>query len=454
MGVGNNTAGVMYKNGTNSLGTVSSTIHTGHFCGKDSPVNITLPDSISKSVLFANGVSFGFPTHVGYKHLDPKDRANLIYSPVIRMINGEPIVHFRSGSSNEKKYHLSELYDEGSYSPIFCDEDRKIEEWRKVGRDDNAVFYFSPEKEGGLVIGRSKQAYFHPSMTPLPAKYVEPILADEGPINSFGKRLSWAANTKQDFRNLFFDDTHRNRYNADIDEFFDYLISQGYDNPREFLGIGSEVMEKGAGAGHYHYNGKSAIVSNSKIYEEAKKIAENRGLKGYEAVKFAKEYIYFHELYHLFDREGGSRADRETRTGEGLNKFFRNKAKSLAGSKLSKFYAALAEEAEDYAEGWSKGKSLFYSRLDSLISKYKAEAERHNVEDVEEYVSKRLEEGLEKEEKNDCKKSGLEEKLSGNREKSGKREANLEEEQENYEGKETEEGETREDLDSAEEVSE
>lgn len=426
MGAGNN------KGVSTRLGSIGSDIYSGCFDGKDiSGKPIILKDGPSKSVLFANRVSFGFATHVGYKHADPKDRANLIYSPVIRMINGEPIVHFRSGSGNEKKYHLSELYDKGKYSPIFCDEDLKIEEWRKVGRDDNAVSYSTPEKEGGLVIGPQKKAYFHPSMTPL-HKYITPTVEDVGPINTSGKRISWVANVERDLRDIMFDYTYRNRFNNSITSYFDDLDSMGLDNPRELIGIGSEVMERGSAA-HYHEKGTSIITASSKIYEEAKKIAENRGLKGPEAVKFVKEYIYFHELYHLFDREGGSRADKETRVGEGLNKFFRNKAKSLAGSKLSKFYAALAEEAEDYAEGWSKGKSWFYSRLDSLISKYKAEAERHDIEDVEEYVSRRLEEELEKEEKSDVKRSGLEEKLSKNI-RSEKGEANTE--QDSYKGKE------------------
>ena len=413
-----------------SSGTSTKDVYTPSFCGESSPVNVNLEPTAYTSMI--NPPSFGFEHHSNYLK-EQATATDFVYNPELIKVNGQLIADLKT-ASNEYIFPASELIVDGRFSPIYCDEDRRIEQFKAVCENDNTVSYSKPEKEGGLVIGPQKKAKFHYSMTELPTKYVTPILADEGPINTFGIRLSRVANVEQDFRNLMFDDTHRERFNKSIIAYFDYLNSIGYDNPRHLLGIGTEIDKRNLAA-HYHEEGHSVITASTDLYEKAKEIAEKHGLKGPESAKFVKEYIYFHELFHLFDREAGSKVDKEIRVGEHLHKFFKNGAKLVTGTKLSKIYSVLAQESKDYVDCVRSGKILTNSRLESLIVKYKAEAERLGIEDVEEYVSGKLEKGLEKVEKDNSKRSGLEEKLKENREKSEKEETNPDE-KETYEGKE------------------
>ena len=312
MGVGN-------SNTTRSLGTNGSDIYTPSFCAEQSPVNITLPDSVSKSVLFANRVSFGFATHVGYKHTNPEDRANdFVYDPIIRMVDGEPIVHLRTGSSNENKFHASGLFDNGAFSPVYLPwDDLGIQKWRDVCEGDKAISYSVPEKEGILIEGPERLASFDSGSTQLP-KFVKEVIDYKGPTNKFGFYLSKNENFRQDLRNILFDKDHKTRYDEDAVNFTQFL-SEKYGTPRHIIGIGAEKTDVVA---KIIYDDKhSYLIGSTDFYEKAKSMAESYGLKGSKATEFVKKAVIYHELTHN-SQPRMSEKDAESDVGETLDGYF------------------------------------------------------------------------------------------------------------------------------------
>jgi len=392
MGAGN-------SNGTSMrLGSTSYDICSGCFDGK--PIlgkPLTLPNGPSKSVLFENEVSFSFATHVGFKYNDLSKRADdLVYDPVIRMINGEPIVHFRSGSSNVKKYHLSELYDEGRYSPIFCDEDRGIEEWRKVGRDDNTVSYATPEK----II---KWLVKYPQEIPCfgPDTHLDKPVTHydyEGPIGKYGPALSMLQNRIQNVKDILVDSEHRT-YDGDTVDFSKFLEGE-YEGiaPRTVLAIGIENLSPDNPAKLYYNNKHSALVFDTKFYDYVKAKAKALGLSGREELEYIIRATTYHELDHSIQPHKSKRGA-EIETGENLSKFFLEKAKGLEGTRRGEIYKLLSKDAKRYAEYYRKGggKSKSKSRnLESRIEALEEEARSLGLrcDEATDYIVRNLEEEI------------------------------------------------------------
>jgi len=435
MGAGNNTAGVMYKNGTNSLGTVSSTIHTDHFCGKDSPVNVILRPTPYTSMI--DPPSFGFKTHVGCK-LNEQDRAkNFVYEPKIKIgvRDGEHYAELLTGS-NRVKFHASGLFDNGKFSSVYEPhmEDLRIEEWRKVCRDDNAVSYSTPEKEiNWMVQSPKKVADFGPD-TPL-HKCIIPTTYS-GPSGKYGTALSMLQNRIQDVRNILFDSEHR-IHDRDTVDYGEFLTSEYDTDPRTVLAIGIENLGPLYSARLYYDDKHSTLVFDTKFYDYAKAKAKALGLCGREELEYIIRVATYHELDHNAQPHTPER-EAEIRTGENLSKFFLEKANGLEGTRRGKIYKLLSEDAKKYAELYRKGgvESRSKSRnLESKIEALEAEARSLDLSDDEaiDYVTRNLEEevnqydsenkerelgkadkGYRKADEGDCSNQNGEEDIDGN----------------------------------------
>lgn len=387
--------GVNNNGMSKSLGTPISEIHTHSFCGKSSPVNITLEPTLSKSVFYNVPVSFGFAHHPNYLR-ESATASDFVYNPVIGVKNGVPYAHLRTGGSYATKFPAAELFDQGFFSPVYMPhmEDRKIQEWRDVTERDNTVSYFKPAREIGLVEGPERLAYFDPRDTQL-QKFVTPITDCEVPLNKVGVYLSLNENFRQNIRNTLFNPTHKTRYDADTVDFIDFLTKK-YDAPRKIAGIGTEKM--GAVARIYPGNKNSYIVGSTDFYEKVKAMAEAYGLHGREAIEFVKRAVMYHELIHNF-QPGMSEREAEIEAGETLYEFFSRKAKNLAGTKEGEIYKVLAKAEKAYAERW-RSKSKYSSKSKNLESKVRElteEAESLGLErdEAKDYVEKGLEEVVE-----------------------------------------------------------
>jgi hypothetical protein len=372
-----------YSNGTYSLGTLSRDIFTPHFCGDTSPVNITLKDAPSKAVLYTVPISFGFATHPGHKHSAEWERAaDFGYEPLI----ANSTVFLRTGSSNVKAFPASQLVVDGRLSPVYHEEELLLQRWRDVTEKDNAISYVKPEKEGMLIEGPERLAYFDPRDTQL-RKFVRDT-SYKGPNSMFGKYLSKNANFRQDIRNVMFDKTHRSRYNVDMKDFIEFLTER-YGKPRHIESSGVEKME--AIAKLYHDNGTSSIVASTDFHKEAKELAEAYGLSEREAVEFFKKYAIYHEIVHNFQELMPER-EAEIDNSDTLYEFFSRKAEGKEGTKEGRLYKALAEEAKKYAQHW-KSKSPLNSGLEARIRELEEEARSLGLEGEEarEYVERELE---------------------------------------------------------------
>lgn len=408
MGEMNNNLGrVVYSNGTSSLGTPSRDIETPHFCGASSPVNVTLTPTPYKSLL-ESAPTFGFRHHPNYLR-ESATASDFAYSPEIKMIGKEPYATLRT-SGNNFTFPASKLIDQGFFSPVYHVEDFEIQRWRDVTEKDNTVSYIKPAREGRLIEGPERLAYFDPRDTPL-RKFVTPVTDYEGPNNLFGKYISMNENFRQNIRNVLFDPTHRTRYDADTVDFIDFLTKK-YDAPRKIAGIGTEKM--GAVARIYSGNKNSYIVGSTDFYEKAKAMAEAYGLSGREAIEFVKRAIMYHELVHNA-QPGMSERDAEIDAGETLHEYFIKKAKDLEGTEEGRIYKILAAAERVYAESWRRsGKRNAQSKsksknLESKVRELTEEAESLGLEgdEARDYIRSRLDE-----ESEDRERSDLEERVN------------------------------------------
>ena len=286
--------------------------------------------------------------------------------------------------------------------------------WKAVTEQANAIDIVKPNPEIGLWQSPEfmpEYSKHSPSMTDVDV----PITNHRGsiPINKFGEYASRIANLKEDlrdviYRNDFFEGVG---FNKETEAYTDFLKEKGLGPGREIGAIGVENLD-GAIARTYH-NGTATLVASKDIYDKALAIANRHGLEGEEAVKFAKRAIWYHEFYHVFNRESLPERQDEIRVGEFLAEFFGERAPQLE-EKIARHYRALAKENVDYAQGWREGsiapeaKSL-RAKIANLVLRYGSEAKNMGLdgEEAKDYVANKLDEAIDGE----LEENNLEEKV-------------------------------------------
>ena len=398
-----------------TLGTHIADIHTSSFCGPQVEGSVVLPNGPSKSML-GQAVSFGFMTYPDEIKISGKRATDFLYNPKISVVDGEPYAELRT-SGNKARFHASKLIDNGFVSPVYHLEDLKIQGWRNVTeRRDTAVSYSTPKKEGRLIEGPERIAYFDPRDTQL-NKFTTDVIDYEGPINKVGKYLSLNENFRQNIRNTLFNKTHRTRYDADTVDFIDFLTER-YGEPRNIVGIGTGIPERKDAVARLVFDNKSSyLIGSTDFYEKAKAMAESYGLHGRKAIEFVKRATLYHEIVHNFHNIPSER-DAEIDVGYTLDEFFSRKARDLTGTDEGEVYQALAEAQKAYAESWegkSDTKKSKSRNLESKIGELEAEAISLGLKGskARDYVAKRLNEEVDEEY---SKESNLEEMVESDRE--------------------------------------
>ncbi len=272
--------------------------------------------------------------------------------------------------------------------------------WLRATEGSHAIEYVKPNQEVGLFEFPEHvpdYSTFGMTDTRVPVK----DLAGLVPINMVGKYISLIANAEQDFRNLIYKNyfVEGVGFNPVTEAWINFLLERGFGPAREIAAYGVENFErKDAGAGTYH-NGKASLVASKNINEWASAVAERYGLTGPEAMKFIKNFIWQHELFHVLDRRGRSKDKAEAELGELLAEFYEEVAQ-IGKPGHARYYKALADYNAKYAEAYRKGRvtqegSLLSSgsNLEALIRQYVSEAERLGLEgeEAKDYVASRLE---------------------------------------------------------------
>ena len=420
-----NDIGSVHYNGPSVTINPDSEIH-GSIIKYKNP-NYTLVEETLLSGLFPEGAPYGnaneqrFPQSYGFKNhsnaqtwdslmkytITPygvvDQEGNLGY--VMSTVNNKwlvPIVDLEAGGVTFNPV-------EDIYNPNDPLQDR-LGGWKAVTEQANAIDIVKPNEEIGLWQSPEfmpEYSKHSPSMTDVDV----PITNHHGsiPINKFGEYLSRISNLEADlrdviYRNDFFEGVG---FNKETEAYLDFLKDKGLGSGREIGAIGVENLE-GAIARTYH-NGTATLVASKDIYDKALAIANRHGLEGEEAVKFAKRAIWYHELYHVFNRESLPERQDEIRVGEFLAEFFGERAPQLE-EKIARHYGALAKENVDYAQGWREGsiapeaKSL-RAKIANLVLRYGSEAKNMglNGEEAKDYVANKLDEAIdgELEEKED-----------------------------------------------------
>jgi len=225
------------------------------------------------------------------------------------------------------------------------------------------------------------------------------------PINKFGLYISLIANAEQALRNLIYKNyvTEGVGFNTVTEAWIEKLLEkEGFGPAREIAAYGVENFKgEGTAAATYH-NGKATLAASRNINEWASDVALAYGLTGPEAMKFIKNFIWQHELFHVLYRgEGLSKDKTEAELGELLAEFYEEMAQT-GKPEHARYYKALADYNAKYAQAYREGRvtqegSLLKSGsdLEALVNKYASEAERLGLkgEKAKEYVANKLEKG-------------------------------------------------------------
>ena len=278
-------------------------------------------------------------------------------------------------------------------------EDYEFEGWRNITLGNKSVEYVKPNQEVGLFESPEHMPHYSKyGMTDIkmPIKDLEGLV----PINMVGKYVSMIANTEQALRYLIYKNyvTERTGFNPVTEAWIAKLLEEGLGPAREIYSIGVENFErKGTAAATYH-NGKAILAASKNINEWASSIASRYGLTGPEAIRFIKNFVWQHELFHVFDRRKGRSKDKiEAELGQLLAEFYEEMAQTGKPAH-AKYYRALRDfnkwYANEYKEGRESQESLLsISNLEALVDKYASEAERLGLEgkEAKDYVASKLE---------------------------------------------------------------
>jgi hypothetical protein len=269
----------------------------------------------------------------------------------------------------------------------------RIGAWIDATMGNKAIEYVKPNPEIGLFELPEHTPHYsrYPTMTDvnLSVKSLEGTV----PINKVGVYISKIANLEQDLRDVIYT-TYSNKapgFNPETEAFLESLLSKTFFSPRKIGAVGVEDLE-GAIAATYHNDKTAVLVASKDMYAKARAIAESYGLRGEEAVKYAKRAIWYHELFHVADhRKLRSKRGKEVDVGEFLAAFFSERAK-VVNEKTAGYYKAFAKENTKYAD---RHKNI----IKYLAEKYALEAKAMGMdeEQANNYVSSRLEKEIEAE---------------------------------------------------------
>ncbi len=274
--------------------------------------------------------------------------------------------------------------------------------WLEATEGSHAIEYVKPNQEVGLFeLPEHIPHYGKYGMTDtrVPIKELSGLV----PINMVGKYVSMIANAEQAFRNLIYKNyvTEGVGFNPVTEAWIEKLLEkEGFGPAKEIVAYGVENFEREGTAAATYHNGKAVLAASENINELASRVADAYGLSGPEGIRFVKEFIWQHELFHVLDRRKGMSKDKtEAELGELLAEFYEEMAQTGKPGH-ARYYKALADYNAKYAEAYRKGRvtqewSLLKSGsdLEALISQYASEAERLGLEgeEAKDYVSGRLE---------------------------------------------------------------
>src|SRR3989338_6657822 len=307
------------------------------------------------------------------------------------------------------------LGDAAKYGIPLVLEDLEFKGWNEATRGSKAVEYVKPNPEVGLFeFPEHIPDYSKYGMTDtrVPVKDLEGLV----PINIVGNYVSMIENAKQALRNIIYKNyfVEGVGFNPVTEAWIEKLLEkEGFGPAREIAAYGVENFKEEGIAARTYYNGKAVLAASRNINEWASRVAEAYGLSGPEGIKFVKESIWRHELFHVLDRrKGGSIDETEAELGDLLAEFYKEMAETR-GERYARYYRALAKFNSEYAEDYRSGRvtqeghlSKPSSNLEDLIDQYASEAERLGLEgeEAKDYVSSRLEKEAEAIKSSKCEK--------------------------------------------------
>jgi hypothetical protein len=335
-------------------------------------------------------MSLGFDNHSG-QHPDFKTMMKFSVNPTII---GDYVV-LRTASTTL----AFPLEDAAKYGIPVVREDFEFEGWNAATVGNHAIDRVQPNERVGVFEGPEHQIDYEAiGMTDM-RLYVKDFDALV-PINEFGLYMSKNANMEQHLRNVIYRNhiTEGEGFNPVTEAWIDELLEEALGPAKEIGAIGvGDFGIKGMAAGTLPYD-KAILIESKDINDWASRVAEAYGLSGPQGMKDVMDFIWRHELFHVFDRrEGRSKDATEIEIGDLLAEFYDEMAQTR-GEKSERSYKAIRDYNKVYAEKYRSGEvsqenRLDASKLEGLIEKFVTEAESLGLEGlaVEDYVTGMLE---------------------------------------------------------------
>jgi len=283
-----------------------------------------------------------------------------------------------------------------------------------------------PKSQGFIVFPEKKPEYSrYSAMTDVDLYVRKAVPYGDMRANDVGNNLSKTLNGELRVRGNFFINQFSERPNYDPEtgsytifreralNWANYIMTNDIDGEMDLKGFGVVDLsdENALGATIY----RSILTLAEDLESVAWRRAEALGLSGREAEKYVEHYINSvieHEEIHFGETDGISRTASETRAGKLQSSFYSEQAKLREGTIDGKMYSILARHYAAYEEAARRGemsKSKSLSKLEELAKEYRAEAVASGIEDVANYVDRKLGEYVREEsEENDAEKSVLE----------------------------------------------
>ena len=301
--------------------------------------------------------------------------------------NGDAVTITSSG--NQYKTSLNSLMYHG---PITQIDDRGMNRWIANGTINpparNKYIDVMPNTTYTRGVSELGMWLPHPHDTKVNLK-TTPRLVEAIGMNDVGKFVSRDANNYDRFRRLLWDRT--NRPSEVAGEYIKFLSKKGFSVGNN-LGISELGVEKADFTAAY-YPGLGRLVTEVDFRDKARVNAARYGLTDSESIDAMEQMILLHEFAHVT----GVRSERL----QGLlqAEFYSMMASRHKGSKKGRIYQALAREGSDYARRYSAFEPALPKRYQSdgrfetLVKKFKDEAEALGIEDAGEisrYVNNRV----------------------------------------------------------------
>lgn len=307
------------------------------------------------------------------------------YKPILEKGPHGEVYAVTRTANNKFRILLTDYFKPG-HGYLSQNDDLEIDGMKFAGEEVKpAMFSIIPKMQNlAYITGITPLRMHFPDERETPtSNRTTPRIVEAVDPNRIGYFDSKKGNFSHDLRNLMFDDA--NRFNYEVSAWIDFLGEKGwtYEKSKNHGVIALGIFHDDTHPAVAGYFDKGYLIADPKFLEGIETIASKYGLSKKEAVEAFKRHALLHEIGHVLGIPG----DRKGEETQGMlaYEFYSRLAEESDGTKLGKFYKALARRNIDYAE--------YFSKSNHFKRQLRKEIHRGEKSNIEKLISQFLEEG-------------------------------------------------------------